>query len=413
MKKFLRNSFLWPSLMLVISCQKNNDTPTATMTFSINDTDATYGSYWVVVSDQAGRVLSWKGLPANVSTSLIYPAGKDPVNLTIIQKSNGSNNYTLTTYANVAPGSYSSPSPSPYQSPTILGTYKVQCPSPTDYQLIVNSESGSQSSNSTEYNVSVFANSSLFVSINKTGAPIPRYLYIPQISANGSVVIDQTLYNSLPEMKSKNVSLSESYAVYSVVGGKKSSNSNWSELSFFYSPNTNFPPIFYPDQIGSAFDEYQVFIELLKPYAASSYASTTNNLKDISNYALQLFTPTLDAVNTVTTLNLDYTLSGNAHYVTTSLNLNTNANNSWWYVHSPFSNKISMVLPIFPDDLRKEIDLSFTNTMKVDAISIEENELNGYTNFYENSILGQKKMVNNYKRKTYNSRPDGTIGGGG
>jgi len=412
MKKFLRSRLFWLSFLAIISCQKNDSTPTSTMTFLNNGTDASYYTYWVAVSDQSGKVLAWKSLPTNVSTSLIYPTGKDPVNLTIIQKATGADNYILTTYANVAPGSYLSPSP--YQAPTILGTYKVQCPSPTDYDyVIVNSESGSKSYVGTEYQVSVYANSSLFVSINKTGAQVPRYLYIPQISANGTVVIDQTLYNSLPEMKSQNVSLSDNYAVYSVVGGKKSSSSNWSELSFFYSPNTNFPPIFYPDQIGTAFDEYQVFLALIKPYITSSYSSTTNDLKDISNYALQLFTPTLDAVNTVTTSNLDFTLSGNAHYVMTSFNSNTNSNNSWWYVYNPFSNKISTVLPIFPDDLKKEVDLSFINTMKVITITIEENELNGYTGFYSNSILGEKEMVKNFKRKTYSSRSDGTIGGGG
>src|SRR6185369_15968431 len=114
MKRKLNSCLLWLSFLFAISCQKNDSTPTSTMTFLTNDNSY---QYWAVVSDQSGKVLTWKSLPTNVSTSLIYPNDKDPVNLTIIQKAVGANNYTLKTYADVAPGSYSSPSP--YQTPTI------------------------------------------------------------------------------------------------------------------------------------------------------------------------------------------------------------------------------------------------------------------------------------------------------
>src|SRR5678809_17101 len=85
--------------------------------------------YWAVVSDQAGKVLSWKSLPNDVSTTLTYPSGKDSTNVTLISSYN--NGYQLSTYANVAPGSYSAPPT--FQYPSILGAYKVQNPSPTDY----------------------------------------------------------------------------------------------------------------------------------------------------------------------------------------------------------------------------------------------------------------------------------------
>lgn len=407
MKKFLLNSLLWITFLFVISCHKNEETPTSTMTFLTNDN--TY-QYWAAVSDQSGKVLTWKSLPTNVSTSLSYPTRNDPVNLTIIQKTIGANNYNLTTYANVAPGSYSSPSPSLYQSPAVLGTYKVQSLLPPEYSYDVSSECGKTVA-SPGYQVNVCANSSLYVSVSTSGA-VPRYLYKPQISANGSIAIDQTMYNSLPEMKIKNVSLGNSYStVYSLLYGIDGLNPNWAGLSIFSASNTNSLSIFYPDQIGSAYNEYYFGLLLLGPNVTSSYKSTVTNLSDISNYAFQPFTATLDAGSSATTSHLDLNLSGNAHHVGTSFS--TSSNNSSWGVINPFSNKISFVLPIFPDDLKKEVDLSFINTMKLNYVSIDEDDLNGYTNFYENSILGAKKMAKNSRSKTYTPKSDGTIGGGG
>ncbi|HEV8513845.1 MAG TPA: hypothetical protein VGQ59_11235 [Cyclobacteriaceae bacterium] len=405
MKRKLNSCLLWLSFLFAISCQKNDSTPTSTMTFLTNDNSY---QYWAVVSDQSGKVLTWKSLPTNVSTSLIYPNDKDPVNLTIIQKTVGANNYTLKTYADVAPGSYSSPSP--YQTPTISGTYNVQSLLPSDYNYVVSSECGVTVGNP-GYQVDVCANSSLYVSVSKSGT-IPRYLYNPQINANGSVTIDQTLYNSLPEMKSKNISLSDSYSTaYSFVGGVKGVNPNWASLSSYSANNTNFATVFYPDQIGSAFDEYNFSLILLKPNLTFTYMSTITNLSDISNYAFQPFTATLDAGSSATTSNLNLNLSGSAHYVSTTFY--TSSHNSSWSVINPFSNKISSVLPIFPDDLKKEVDLSFTNTMKVNDVAIGENELNDYQSIYKNAILGQKKVIKNYRNKTYTPRTDGTIGGGG
>src|SRR6185295_4334938 len=99
MKEKLRRSLLWLSFLLAISCHKNEEAPTAAITF-LNNYPST--ANWAVVSDQKGQVLSWKSLPTGVSTTLTY-SSKDSVNVTIIASS-GNGGYILSTYANVAPG---------------------------------------------------------------------------------------------------------------------------------------------------------------------------------------------------------------------------------------------------------------------------------------------------------------------
>ena len=412
MKKILRNCLLWLSFLFVISCHKNEEAPTATMTFLNNNTYAS--NTWAVVSGQSGKVLVWKSLPVNVSTSLIYPSGKDSVNLTIIEETTGSNDktyYTLSTFANVATGSYSSPAP--FQYPPILGTCKVQNPSPTDYNTFqVSSECGSTVSadHQSEWQVSVCANSSLFVQVQKTGL-VPRYLYLPQISANGSVVIDQTKYNSLPEMKVNTVALGDTYSfTFFFLSVIKDSNSDWLYISSSSSDNANSQPLYYPDQVGSAFDEYYITAAPNKPNVSFEFNST---VKDPSKYTIPTFTPTLDVVNSATISHLDYNLSGNADYVNTRFSGSTSSLVSYWNIYNSFSKKTSLVLPIFPDDLKKEIDFSFIAALQLQSISIGETDLGGYKGFYTNNILGEKKRPKNSKYKKYTPKADGSIGGGG
>ncbi|HEV8513846.1 MAG TPA: hypothetical protein VGQ59_11240 [Cyclobacteriaceae bacterium] len=409
MKKFLRNCLLWLSFLFAISCHKNEEAPTATVTLLKSDSYPSYLSYWAIISDQSGKVLAWKSLPASVSTSLTFP-NKDSVNLTIIKKYAGSGNssdyYDLVTYENVAPGSYSSPAP--VQEPTILGTYKVQFPSPNDYSNFrVDSDCNStRNTDNTEYTVNVCANSSLFISISKTNVSIPRYLYMPMISVNGSVAIDQTMFNSLPEMKSKTISLGDSYTgAFTYVYGIKEGSSYEIGISSSSSSTPNSLPIFYPDQIGSALD-YLLVSVLSKPNINIVYGST---VKDITSYTISVFTPTLDGVTSATPSRLDYNLSGSADYVVTYFN----SSNATWNMYSSFSKKVSTVLPIFPDDLKKEIDFSFVSTLKLQFISIGETDLGGYTSYYTNEILGEKKRANNTKSKQYTPKTDGSIGGGG
>jgi hypothetical protein len=401
MKRFLRSSLFWLSFLAIISCQKNEETPTATITFLNNNTYTS--NTWAVVSDQSGKVLSWKSLPTDVSTTLTYHV-KDSVNVTII--SSYGNDYQLSTYANVAPGNYSAPPT--FQYPPILGTYKVQNLSPTDYSgFQVTSECGStESSDQSEWRVNVCANSSLFVGMQKTGFA-PRYLYSPQISANGSVVIDQTKYNSLPEMKTKYLALDGSYDFgFVFLNVIKDSNPNWFYISSSYSSsNANSQPLYYPDQIGSAFDEYYIFSVFTKSDIQFASGST---VKDVSNYSIPTFNPKLDVVTSATTSNLNFDLSGSADYVETIFNSSYNS----WIVDAPFSKKVSMVLPIFPDDLRKEVDFSFLSTLKLQSIAIGDTDLGGYASFYKNSILGQKKWPKNPRYKTYKPKADGSIGGG-
>jgi len=380
------------------------------MNFLNNDPNTSY-KYWAVVSDQAGKVLSWKSLPKDISTTLTYSNGKDSVNVTIIVSYG--NGYGLSTYANVTPGSYSAPPP--FQYPPILGTYKVQNSSPTDYSgFQVTSECGwTQSADQSEWQVNVCANSSLFVMVQKTGATVPRYLYSPQISANGSVAIDQTKYNSLPEMKTKNVALGDSYTFgYLSVNVVKDWTINWLLLSYSFSNpgNVNSMPMYYPDQISSAFDEYYVLLAINKPYINFAFGST---VKDVSNYTIPAFTPTLDVVTSATTSNLNFDLSGSADYVQTIFSSTSNSSYFGWTVNSPFSKKVTTVLPIFPDDLKKEIDFSFLSTLKLQSIAIGETDLGGYMSFYTNYILGEKKRSKNNKLKTYSPKADGSIGGGG
>jgi len=410
MKKTLRNSLLWLCFLFAISCQKNEESPTATMTFLNNDPNPS-DKYWAVVSDQTGKVLSWKSLPNDVSTTLTYPSGKDSANVTII--SSYDNGYQLTTYANVAPGSYSAPPT--FQYPSILGTYKIQNLSPTDYSgFQVTSECGwAQSTDQTEWQVNVCANSSLFVLAQKTGALVPRYLYLPQISANGSVAIDQTKYNSLPEMKTKNVALGDSYTFgYLSLNVAKDWTQNWLLLSYTFSNtnSVNSMPMYYPDQISPAFDDYYVLLALNKPNINFVFSST---VKDVTNYSIPTFAPTLDVVTSATTSNLNFDLSGSADYVQTIFFSNPNSSYFGWTINSPFSKKVSTVLPIFPDDLKKEIDFSFLSTLKLQSITIGDTDLGGYKSFYTNYILGQKKLPKNNKVKKYTPKADGTIGGGG
>lgn len=402
MKNTLRSGVLWLSFLFAISCHKNEETPTATMTFFNDGSHENYLAGWVVVSDQSGKVLAWKNLPINVSTSLTYPTGKDSVNLTIIEK--GGSNYSLYTFTNIASGNYSSPAPFP--NPVILGTYKVQCPSPTEYYpFLVSSECGSTSnSDHTEYQVNVCANSSLFISISKPGVLAPRYLYNSQINANGSIAIDQTVYNSLPEMKRKDIALGDTYeGSFVFVKVKKDSWQYWFDISQSFISNTSSLPLYYP---GSAFDEYFILSALGKPNINLEYGSTVT---DPATYFIPTFTPTLDIVTSATTSNLSYNLSGTAHYVKTYF---SDPSFSSWAIYSSFSKKISTVLPIFPDDLKKEIDFSFISTLKLQSITIGESDLGGYSSYYKNSILGQKR-IKNYKTKQYSPKADGSIGGGG
>ena len=371
------------------SCKKEPD-PQVSISFTNNFNL----NQWVVLSDQNGTVLSWKSLPYGSPTSLSFPLKDDSINVTIIeQNGSGSSMYTnLTTYTNVVQGNYGkAPNDGPLVQ-TAKGTFKLINPDPTSFAgFNVSSDCGwTQNANGTRYLVDVCDKSSLYVAISLQSSSVYRYLYIPQIKAGDSVVVDKAFFNTLPLMQANNISLGEdAYGTTILTGTTTTTRQNF--LATFWEPGyLQQPlPLYYPGQVGTLFDNYQALVfynRVSNPSIEFVYQIQTTTPATLT---FQEFQGDITAVNSKTTTNLSYNLSGSAHFITTSFAVPRTASGSQgsWTVHSKFATTVQTNLPKFPEDLKKAVDLGVISNLDVSEITLTKTSDGGYKSFYTNTIL--------------------------
>jgi hypothetical protein len=394
------------------SCKKESD-PQVSISFTNNFKNG--GNYWVVLSDQNGTVLSWKPLPDGSPTSLMFPQKDDSVNVTIIEQygSGSSASATLTTYTNVVQGSYGNAPGNgpPVQTPN--GTFKLINPDPANYvSFAVNADCGwTENTGATEYLVNVCEKSSLYVEIISQVTFVSRYLYIPQLAAGDSIVVDQTLFNSLPSMLSNNISLGEAAYGTTILTGTTSTQQNF--LVSFWEPGYLQEPIplFYPGQVGNLFTNYQAFVSYTRQSSPSVVYGFEKQTASPGNLTFQELQANLTSVNSKTTANLSYALSGSAHYVATNFNAQATSSAPFgsWTVYTQFSTNIQTNLPQFPDDLKKAVDLNFIANLSVNEITINQTSYGGYKSFYANTMLANSGPSSS-TYKTYLPNSSGSFG---
>jgi hypothetical protein len=383
------------------------------MSFTIPDTGT--WSYWIVLSDQTGKVLDWKSMQSNVAATFAYPAS-DSVNVTMI--TNTGLGYRLNTYVNVASGDYVQQNNAPAIQNT-TGQHTVIISNSNSYEQIgVDSQCWNGGGGNGTYSVNLCGSSpSLFVWLDN-GTSYPRYLFKPQINSKDTTIIDSNSYNSLPMMNNKLISFNGSESTTVFIEGNVS---NGQHMLVSHATSTSFDPtgtylyIPYPDfnQVKTLFESFTINLTnstTSDPYTLLGYTSTTT---DPSNFTRQEVLANLNGVLTLTSSSVSYRLSGKAlSSIATLSSIQSNTTTSW-NIYSKFSTNNNIALPQFPDQIKQQVDFSFLNNMSAGSLKIFESaDYVDYQSLYNANLLNlylPDKM--NIISKTYSVRPDGTISG--
>lgn len=415
---FVRTLLIVCLICFAFACSKDSVAPKQTMTFTYQPLLGIKNA-WVIISNSSGTVLDWKPLVEKTPVTLSFAANTDSIYATVIQQMDpviaGGTDYWIYTFTNIDKKDYQAVTSSSAITPTPTGYATLQDPSPSDYSMFRLWTPCSYTNNSdyTQYQLNVCDNSPLYVWM-QSGTDVPRYYYNSALKVGDSFVTDQSFYNKLPEMKVKTIALSSSQiGGFSLVTGVRN-DKNYPELNFFYPSNSaHFQTIYYPDQVGTMIDKYNILVNYYEQNGQNLYFQSAQDVTDPSTMTIVDLPANLNYSTTITPDNLKFTGSGNAHYfaVHFASSNSPQQGNCDWIIHGSFKQSVDIHLPEFPDDLKKEIDVTVINDIKLNTISFVENsDTNGYKNFYETYMLARPSEDRHYRSKVYMAYLDGSIG---
>jgi hypothetical protein len=387
----IQSLFLFLLLTLFLSCNKDDPSGTSekTIGFTVEDD---YADLWVMISDDAGKVIDWKAIPNLASQEFKYQL-KEKVTVTVIRKAG--NSTRLRTYTHVEAGDYHIGFGLEPQSVTTQGNFNVAIPEPDDYPYIYPEAEGNCDP---LYFPDVFtsqievplceSSSNLYFAINDPSDNLPCYYYDTEIHSNESLTINDEFVSALPKLTRKVIVFDQAVEGSSKVFGITKDKKKTFEASFTGTNNgsTKQFPIYYPaDLTGQLFTDY-IFRLYYYSEAKVKYMNYKEGIEPPSEF------PALDAnlnladTTTITTEKISFPVTGLADFVFIVFNYRDKATNQtgWWYVYSEFTSPVSVNLPVLPDDLKATVDLSFVSKLKKTQISfIEDKGNSGYKGYYQ------------------------------
>lgn len=396
MKKSISKFLSILSLFVIISCHKDDVVQKGTITFTVNDS---YYNYWIVLSDQSGKVLDWKAMTNDVTQIFSFTQTKDSVNISLINKGVGGNNFfTIKTFVKIAPGDYSIINTSD-QTASPAGSYTIDASSDSYTNYYPQSENAcgyaAFSPGNTKCVLPLCSNNSnLFCFVVGNGADTtPRYIYNASVNPGETLILNNDLFNQLPLMKNKTISLGKptvgGIASAAVVGNTIQKKKAFIVSEFIPSNEVSNLPLYYPDLTGTLFSNY--LCELLY----STQLNICNIITKESQEPLDSYPELNVSLNmadssSITTSKISFNPTGSAHYTLTTFDYHAYTSipyDATWYIYSNFSNQTRITLPQFPDDLKAAVDLSFIGKLKRNEVAIvEDNSLGGYASFYQSQL---------------------------
>jgi len=384
----LRNLLLYFCLILSISCNDDDDaTPERIITFTAHDN---YNSYWVLLSDDAGKTVAWKEIPNDLKQEFKYSL-KEDITVTVISRAtNGSSYYLLKTFTHVENGDYSLGYADFPTAPAIVGSFLLNIPN-TFSNSYPQSESNcgtSFNNDNTQMTLSMCENSSnLYLAMYENDQDTPHYYYDPEIHPGESLTVDNNFYSQAPLMKSKIITLDKPANATTIVEGNTVQKKQGFLASINFTPFAKTSiPIYYPDLVGTLFSDFDFGLYYSIEKNVYNWSTKTSKEPADSYPPLDVNFNFSDSTK-VTTETLSFPVMGQAQYIFTAFNYYENNSSAWWYVYTEFSNDVSVQLPSFPEDLKKVVDLSFIGKLKRSEVSfVENNSTNGYAGFYKKQL---------------------------
>jgi len=404
-------------LITIFSCNNDADAPQATIHFTVN---STYEKYWIVLSNPSGKVLTWKAMTNTVTETFTYTA-TERIMLTVVSKSNANDFTMIKSYADIKPGDYSIDVTSVLNSGT-QGKFTVNITNPDNFLYVFPQSEGSCGSGDSFADPSRIDltlcddNTNLFIPCtSRMDDGTPRYLYKDNINKNGSITIDNNLFEQLPAMKTKTVTFDEPIiSGFSIIDGRTIKKKQTFLIPAFFISHSNITQlkIYYPDLIGTLFSSYVTTIGFSREKNVQNYI-TKESIEPPTSY------PGLDVnfnfadSSKITTESISASVSGKTDYIFIAFNYFDANRSGWWFVNAPFANDLSIRLPVFPDNLKAAAELEIISKMKPTQISFIENKgLGGYEGFYPLDLsLKTQTIPHDRRSKVYELQPNGVTYG--
>lgn len=402
---------IYACLFVILFSCKEDDEPIITSELSfISNED--FSESWLVLSDSTGKVVIWKAFSKGEKVTLSYPvtSAKKTITLTHIRRFN-SNSHIVRTFTDVAPGDYSFDSPTTPNIPSV-GTHKLYLPASSDFGFVYQTDAcGAFQTSETEVDFTLCdLQNNLYMWLTKKGNDneVPHYL-LKKIDVNSNTErIDLPAYMALPQMKLKQVSIDARRIGMFLVSGLTTKRSMNASISYFNNANeaSATATIYYPD-LPTFFLKYSTVMA----YSYSnepkvSYSSVRESTEPSVSNAETV--ASLGQVKNNSNLKLTLTSSGSSDYFSAFMAYSTGGGTAsysygTWEVNAPFKKNQEINLPQFPADLLSEVDLSgFNNKTFTNLTFGDEDDLNGYTDFYNRYLKGSGFIqAKNGTAKTY------------
>jgi len=414
----LKNLVFCFCMVLTISCNDDNDkvTPERIITFTAYDS---HNAYWVLLSDDEGKTVSWKQLSNDIKEELKYSLAEE-VTVTVISKAPNSSFLFLRTFTHVESGDYKLGN-ADVLTTTPVGSFSLSIPD-AFYNFVPQSESycgDSRNPENTQITMSLCEPSTnLYLALYKNDRDTPHYYYDQEIHPGENLTVDNDLYARSPEMKSKTIMIDKPANGTIIVEGRTIQKKQSFLASIYFTPfAVTSIPIYYPDLIGDLFSDF-IFSINYTPEKNVQFRNAKMSKEPADNY------PPLDVnfnfsdSSKITTESLEFPITGQAQYVFAAFNYfdNSNINNpgGWWYIYTEFTNNVSVQLPSFPDDLKTTLNFSFLGKMKRNQVNFVENiGAGGYSGFYKKRLgVGTSGSVD-LREKIYRFNNTNSIVSGG